>query len=198
LCHVHDCPRKTSTSCALFGGHAASLSQRFAESGATASAAPGHSDQRRPRRRSGVENPGLVRLVLVLPEMLIVRLGPLRSMCRRFAKPSKKATLEPSANSHRANARNSIFAGRQKGGKRQHKATANFLCPRKLKIAPPTKTERRPIDSYRILGSCGEHRAELGGRPSRDQCECCLFLKWALRRTKTLLRGGEGNPIPGV
>jgi hypothetical protein len=27
---------------------------------------------------------------------------------------------------HRANARNSIFAGRQKGGKRQHKATANF------------------------------------------------------------------------
>ena len=126
MCHVHDCPRKTSTSCALFGGHAASLSQRFAESGATASAAPGHSDQRRPRRRSGVENPGLVRLVLVLPEMLIVRLGPLRSMCRRFAKPSKKATLEPSANSHRANARNSIFAGRQKGGKRQHKATANF------------------------------------------------------------------------
>ena len=122
----------------------------------------------------------------------------LTAMCRRFAKPSKKATLETSANSHRANARNSIFAGRQKGGKRQHKATANFLCPRKLKIAPPTKTERRPIDSYRILGSCGEHRAELGGRPSRDQCECCLFLKWALRRTKTLLRGGEGNPIPGV
>jgi hypothetical protein len=64
--------------------------------------------------------------------------GLLTAMCRRFAKPSKKATLETSANSHRANARNSIFAGRQKGGKRQHKATANFLCPRKLKIAPPT------------------------------------------------------------
>jgi hypothetical protein len=50
------------------------------------------------------------------------------AMCRRLTKPSKKATSPAPANSHRANARSGIFAGRQKGGKRQQKATAKQDC----------------------------------------------------------------------
>ena len=49
-------------------------------------------------------------------------------MCRRFTKPSKKATSPASTNSHRVNARIGIFAVRKTAAKRQHKATDFFMA----------------------------------------------------------------------
>ena len=59
----------------------------------------------------------------------------------RFAKASKKATAKTPTNSHRFNAGTGVFEGRQKGGKRQQKAT-DIPCPKKRKSAAPTRCRR--------------------------------------------------------
>jgi hypothetical protein len=100
-------------------------------------------------------------------------------MRRRFTKRSKTAPSPTPANSHRANARSGIFAGRQKGGKRQHKATANLYArtdqgPDSTPYASSRKRPRLP-GSHSSLLSYGQDEKRSWSWLQPDKRECGLL-----------------------